>query len=533
MTSDFERRSSQDDLPERNRENVSEYQAVSSTESLWEHNAGDSVDAQAGIQSGLEGEIDTGVAIVGAGITGMTAALRLQQSGMNVCVVEAHRVGHGVTGFNSGHLTSMLLDMEFRTVINHFGEEATRTVTLAIQNAIDQIERNCRDYRIDCDFKRIPGYLFAERERQIRALQEEARAAEQAGLQISYPHHAPLPFPVADAISVAGQARFNPLKYVQGLAREFINQGGRIYERTPVIRVNNNDPPFQLETPKGWVNAQDVILATHTPIGFKPSLQSRLEPLRSYIIGIRIEGGMEDALYWDMEDPYHYLRLAEDERGPLVIIGGEDHKTGSGNERDAFARLEAYAHQRFNVKSVDYRWSAQLYNPVDGLPYIGFQGNTFIGTGYSGEGLTFGTLAGNMLADMILDIPNACTDILTPNRAKPVASAGGFISENVHVVKHYFKDRYGKAETEVDDLAEIPRGEGRIIKQDGQKVAAYRDLNGKIRMLSPVCTHMGCIVNWNGAEKSWDCPCHGGRYDALGNVLNGPPTEGLEPLEDG
>ncbi len=507
-------------------------QIVSATESIWKHNLEAAREGQYVSSRVLEGEVSADIAIIGAGITGMTAALRLQRAGWEVCVIDARQVGHGVSGFNSGHLTSMLLDIDFRTVLSHFGEEATRTVTRAILGAIDEIERNCRDYRIDCDFKRLEGYLYAESDAQVRDLQEEARAAEKAGLPISYPHRTPLPFAVADAIQVANQARFDPLRYVLGLAEAFTQEGGRVYEFSPAIRVTHQAEPFQVETADGWLNAYEVIVATHTPIGFKPVVQSRLEPYRSYVLGVRVTDPPPDALYWDMDDPYHYIRLAEDAQGPVVIVGGEDHKTGAGSERQAFSRLEAYARSHFRVESVAYRWSSQFYNPADGLPYIGRLGDIFLATGFSGEGLTFGTLAGNLLADLITGVRNDCADILDPSRAKPIASAGGVFSEGLQVMKHFIQDRYGKAAGEVPELSDIPMGEGRIVRMDGKKVAAYKDPAGVLHLLSPVCTHMGCIVHWNGAEKSWDCPCHGGRYDVLGRVLNGPPTEGLPPADE-
>lgn len=508
-------------------------EAESATESVWKHTAGITHFPP------LQADLTVDVAIVGAGITGMTAAMLLQQAGYQVAVLDSHPVGYGVSGFNSGHLTTMLLDMKFKNIIADFGEEATRAVALELEEAIALIERNVSDYRIDCDFRRLPGYLYAEKHSQLKALQQDFDAAAQAGLSVTRTFNVPLPFPVEEGIYVSTQAAFNPLKYVQALAQQFSSQGGFIYENSHVDALEQDEhqghpdadnPLFRVKTATAVVTARDVILATHTPIGFRPALQTRLEALRSYIIGIRTDDMVPDALFWDMDEPYHYIRLAYDEHGPLLVIGGEDHRTGERQDTEtAFRNLEEYARLRFKVKSVDYHWSAQLYDPADGLPYIGKLSGVYVATGYSGEGLTFGTLAARLLSDEIQGFHNNCADILTPNRTKPLASAGGFLSENLGAMAHFVVDRFKKPT--VDDPSQIPAGDGAICKIQGKKVAVYHSLDEGFKYLSPVCTHMGCIVGWNSAEKSWDCPCHGGRFDAEGHVLNGPPVVDLHPVQ--
>ena len=516
-----------DDIYTTPSDSVYAYQAESSTESLWRHTA---ELAEPTAYPVLEGQVEADVAIVGGGITGFTTALLLQRAGKKVSVIDALRVGHGVSGFNSGHLTSYLLDFEFQTIISNFGEEATRDVALALHRCIDEIERNVHDYQIDCEFRRVTGYLYAEKSEHVNDLQKEFHAGQKTGLPINRSHRAPLPFDIADAFSIERQAIINPMKYVQGLAEQFRAEGGLIFEASPVKGIHSEGSGFMVETERGWIDADEVVVATHTPIGFRPAVQTRLEPLRSYVIGIRTDELPEDALFWDMENPYHYIRLGEDEQGKLVIIGGEDHHTGEGGESEAFERLEAYAREHFNVLSVDYRWSAQLYDPVDGLPYIGKIGGTYVATGFSGEGLTFGTLAGRIICDDILGSPNELADILSPTRTKPVASAVEFVKDNAKVMGHMIGDRL-KPGLSKHELDAIPAGEGCLMQCGGKKVAAYKDGAGEVHTMSAVCTHLGCIVNWNGVEKSWDCPCHGARFDALGSVLNGPATRDLEPLD--
>lgn len=524
---------------------IQEQPAESATESIWKHNA-DYSSLRYGPAPrfpALMEDITVDVAIVGAGITGITTALLLQKAGYDVAVLDAHPVGYGVSGFNSGHLTSMLLDMKYKHILGSFGEDATRAVVIALNQAIDFVERTVRDYRIECGFKRVPGYLYAELASQLKGLQEDYEAAETIGLRVSRTFNVPLPFEVEEAILVPDQAVFDPLRYVQALALRFTEQGGLIFENSRVVSVANdvkNDVKqaaegagCNVQTESGAITCQDVVLATHTPIGFRPAIQSRLEAMRSYVIGIRsddpMDNHLDDALYWDMADPYHYIRLANDERGPLVIIGGEDHKTGERQDTElSFRRLEQYARERFQITSIDYRWSAQFYNPADGLPYIGKLSGVYVATGYSGEGLSIGTLAGRLIAEQIEGRHSECGEILNPNRTKPLASVGGFLSENLGAMAHFVKDRLKKAPITAPE--EILVGEGAICTLNGRKVAAYHGSDGVLHYLSPVCTHMNCLVGWNATEKSWDCPCHGGRFDATGKVLNGPPVVDLQPI---
>lgn len=507
--------------------------AQSLRESVWKHTATlpDWAPHFDNTYPSLLEDITVDIGIVGAGITGVTAAVLLQNAGYQVALLESRKLGFGVSGSNSGHLTTILLDMKYKNIIASFGEDATRVIALALQESINLIERYVADYRIDCNFKRVPGYLYAEKSEQLADLQEEYQASARAGLHVNRTFNVPLPFEVEEGIHISEQAIFNPLKYVQAMALRFVENGGKIYENSRVTEVSpqTKTGTVFIKTEDGAVNCQEAILATHTPIGFVPSLQTRLEPLRSYVIGIRADDRVEDALFWDMDAPYHYIRVMQDEIGPLVIIGGEDHKTGEREDTDScFQNLERYARERFNVISVDYQWSAQLYDPADGLPYIGKSSGVYVATGYSGEGLTFGTLAAKVITDQILGLHNDCSEILTPGRIKPLASAGGFLSENLGTMTHFVKDRLKKPE--VQDPLQVLPGEGAICEFEGQKVAVYHSPDGVFHTLSPVCTHMNCIVGWNQTEKSWDCPCHGGRFDETGKVLNGPPVTDLQPV---
>lgn len=508
--------------------------AESATMSLWRHNI-EAGRPEYQIRTNfppLTGHLQTEVAIIGAGITGLSTAIMLERSGFEVTIVDAHPVGYGVTGFNSGHLTSVLLDTPFRDILPAFGEEATRALVMAIEEGMNLIERMVHDYRIDCEFRWVPGYLFTEKAEQLKTLQEEYEAMAKAGIQANRTFNVPLPFPIEEGIHVSNQAVIDPLKYTQSLALRLQKLGCGIYENSRVTDIENKGPHngYFIQTEAGTIQADEVVIATHTPIGFRPLSQIRMEPWRSYVIGVRSQSRMPDALFWDMEAPYHYIRLANDEKGPLLLIGGEDHKTGeSVNTRQRFRNLEAFARKRFDVQSIDYEWSAQFYASADGLPYIGKTNDGYIATGFSGEGLTYGTLAARMIADQIQGIPNPCGEILSPYRAKPIASAGGVLAEGISTMSHYIGDRLKK--TTIEKPEDVPEGTGALCTVEGQKVAVYKSPEGILHTLSPVCTHMNCLVGWNPTEKSWDCPCHGGRFDATGKVLNGPPVVDLAPVD--
>ncbi len=507
--------------------------AESATMSLWRHNseAGQLAYRSRTDFPPLGDNITTEIAIVGAGITGLTTALLLDRAGYQVALLDAHPVGYGVTGFNSGHLTSFPLDMKLRHILPAFGEEATRAVLLETEQALNQIARIVDDYRFDCGFRWVPGYLYTESAAQLKLLQEEYEAMGRTGVQANRTFNVPLPFPVEEGLHCSHQATLDPLKYAQGIALKLRDHGVPIYENSRVMDVEQpRNAGYLLKTEGGSVACQELVIATHTPIGFRPMAQIRLEAMRSYVIAFRSSNLLPDALFWDMDSPYHYLRMAEDELGPLIVLGGEDHKTGEvANTEQCFRNLEAFAQKRFDVQSIDYRWSAQLYNPADGLPYIGKTSDAYIATGFSGEGLTYGTLAARLIADQIQGVPNPCTEILNPNRTKPLASAGQLLSEGIHAVGHFVGDRLKKAQVQKPE--DVPRGTGAICLLEGKKVAIYHSPEGVLHGLSPICTHMNCMVNWNQTETSWDCPCHGGRFTATGAVLNGPPVDDLMPVE--
>ncbi len=475
----------------------------------------------------LQGEVEADVAIVGAGITGLTAAAHLAAAGKRVVVLEANRVGGGTTGDTSAHLDAMP-DQGAETFINDFGISIARTVTEARMAAIAQIEAWCGNLGIDCEFRRVPAYIYSESPEGVAALREECERARRLGLEAAIVDEVGLPF-ARGGLRIENQARFHALQYLQGLAKAIHAGGVAIHERSPAQPPRDGEP-CTVETPGGRVTATDVLLCTHTCYMGITEIDTLIAPYQSYVLTARVAAQIPDALLWDDAEPYHYLRVASGEDPGLLIVGGADHKTGQGgDEREAMARLEQYVQERFHVEAIEHQWSAELLEPADGLPYIGRLRTTrhvMTGAGYSGTGLTFGTVAGRVLADLHLGRESELADIFSPSRFKPVAAASNYLSENMNVAKRFVADRFS-GDT-IESLDEVHIGEGRLVHYRGNQWAVYRDGQGAIHVLSPVCTHAGCRVQWNEFESTWDCPCHGGRYSALGKRLYGPPPKDLE-----
>ncbi|MFB2897154.1 FAD-dependent oxidoreductase [Aerosakkonemataceae cyanobacterium BLCC-F50] len=476
----------------------------------------------------LGGNISVDVAIVGGGITGLTAALLLKRAGLTVAVLEAGKIGSGVTGYTTAHITEAA-DERYKSMISSLGEKDAKLVAQSSRVAIECIAEIVAQEKIDCDFQRVPGYLYTENTQDISEIEQEAEATQKLGIKTSLTTDVPLPISVKAALLFPNQAQFNSLQYLQGLAKSVNGHGSFVFEETPVTKINSN-PVNDVYTEHGIVAAKNVILATHTPIHNLSSLpdlyvmSTKIAPYRSYVIGVSLHSPAPVGLFWDTDSPYHYTRSY----GNILIVGGEDHKTGEEvNNQQCYEQLETYVKARYNVKSIDYHWSSQLYEPADGLPYIGktaANNNIYVATGYSGNGMTFGTIGGMLLSDLILGRENPWTKLYDPNRANLLAGVQRFVTENVGVAKHFIADRF---RSDVKELSQVPIGEGKIVDIDGKKYAVYRDERGDLCSLSPVCTHAGCIVNWNNAEKTWDCPCHGGRFSTTGEVLNGPPITDL------
>jgi glycine/D-amino acid oxidase-like deaminating enzyme/nitrite reductase/ring-hydroxylating ferredoxin subunit len=409
-----------------------------------------------------------------------------------------------------------------------------RLVAESHRAAIDVIEEVTARERIECGFERLDGYLLGG------DLELELQAARRAGVDARLTPRAPLPaFDTGPALRFPEQAQFHPLRYLAGLARAVLQAGGALYGHAHVQSLEPDGGSWRVGTERGHaVAAPVVVMATNTPGNDRLVIHVKQAQYRSYVIAGRVKAGsVERALYWDSDDPYHYARLhgepgAGDE---LLIVGGEDHKTGQadGGEGRCFERLESWARERFpSLESVRYRWSGQVQEPADRLGFIGQKpgaDGVYVVTGTSGNGMTYGSLAGLLLSDLIAGVSNPWAELYDPARIT-LRAAPGLLRENLNVAAQYARQL---RPPRVKASSEIPNGAGAVEQEGAHKLAVYRDLNGRLHKLSAVCPHLGCIVKWNAAESSWDCPCHGSRFSADGRVLNGPALAGLAPAPGG
>lgn len=473
------------------------------------------------------------VAIVGGGITGLTAALRLQREGKTVAIFDKGEIAGGESGNTTAHLTEAV-DARYKSISKDFGDEGARLVARASREAIDSIEALAASEGIDCQFERVSGFLYTEKESDRGWMEEEAEISRQVGISAQVIDSAPLPFQTFGAIRYENQAQFHPRKYLLGLANAFLSRGGQIYDQTLVEKYEDGSP-CTLVTSRGEFEADHVLLAANSPLNLV-LIVTKVAAYRTYAIASRITTDViPRGLFWDTADPYHYTRRHTSPGGEFLIIGGNDHKTGTEDETsDCYEDLIAYAGKKYGINSVEMRWSGQILEPVDGLPYIGLNSaskNTYIATGFSGQGMTFGTIAGAVLSDLVLGRENRYSKLFDATRIKPLASAVDYVTENVDFPKYLLSDRLSSWDVDGKMFGDVKPGEGMVLEVDGRKLATHRAKNGTLHCFSAVCPHLKCDVRWNDSERSWDCPCHGSRFKATGEVLNGPAMSGLEKIE--
>ena len=465
------------------------------------------------------------VAVLGAGIAGLTTAHLLERQGARVAVIEADRVAAGVTAYTTAKVSS-LHGTIYQTIESKFGADGARAYGDANEAAKEWMGALVNELGIDCDWRRKPAFTYAEDESDRSKVEQEVEAAQRAGLPASYTEETDLPWPVEAAVRFENQAEFHPRKYLLPIAERLSN----VFEQTRATAVASGTPN-RIETTRGELTADHVVVATHFPFLDRAGFFARMHPERSYALGIHVNGAAPQGMYLSTESPSHTVRSHPTANGELVIAGGESHKVGQADEAERVQELEAWARARFDVRSIEYRWSTQDNMPVDSLPYVGrllpFQRNIWVATGFMKWGLTNGTAAGMILSDLIAGRENPWAGLFDATRIKPLASAGEFVKENVNVGKHFVGDHLSPPDAR--STAEIEPGEGRLVRDGAKKVAAYRHDDGTLHVVSAICTHLGCQVKWNGAERSWDCPCHGSRYHWDGSVLQGPAVKGLEP----
>jgi glycine/D-amino acid oxidase-like deaminating enzyme/nitrite reductase/ring-hydroxylating ferredoxin subunit len=486
--------------------------------------------------SSLASDLEVDVVIIGAGLTGITTAYLLKNAGAKVALLERRRCMGGDSGRTTAHLTCVT-DKRISELARDFGKDATRAFWEAGLAAIDEIARIARDEKSDCEFEWVPGFLHGSLkesdDRDVRDLQKDAELATELGFEAEYVENVPqLNRP---GIRFKNQAKFHPAKYLAPLLGKINSGGSYVFENSEAGQIESD--PLRVHCGSFKIKCDYLVIATHNPILGRSSIasgtlfQTKLALYTSYVLGAGLpKGRLPHALYWDTSDPYYYLRVDEKEDHDYIIFGGEDCKTGQETDPEAvFSRLEERLKEILPEASIQNRWMGQVVETNDGLPFIGEnEKQQFIATGFCGNGFTLGTLSALMARDRFLGRKNPWFDLFAVSRKKFHGGTWRYIKENLDYPYYLLRDRFAAAEGASFDDLKI--GEGKILKIDGQKMAAYRDDTGKVNLFSPVCTHMKCIVHWNSADKTWDCPCHGSRFLPTGEVLSGPAEERLEHI---
>lgn len=483
----------------------------------------------------LTADTEADVCVIGAGIAGLTTAYMLALNGRSVVVIDDGPVAGGETHHTTAHLSNAL-DDRYEAIERVHGSRGAKLAAQSHTAAIDAIEEIVGRENIDCDFERVDGFLFAAPGHSREVLEREREAAQRAGVAVEYVERVPLAGDFGPALRFERQAQFHALKYMNGLARAFTRLGGRL-ANAHAVRVDDGTPAH-VRTSNGLsIRAGAVVVATNTPVNDRFAMHTKQAPYRTYAIAARVPAGaVPHVLLWDTLDAYHYVRVqpANDSHDDeYLIVGGEDHKTGQAEDvEERFYRLEDWARARFPmIREIPLRWSGQVLEPYDYMAYIGRNpgdAHVYIATGDSGHGITHGTIAGLLLGDLIVGRDNEWATLYDPAR-KSLRGALEYARENLNVAAQYADHVLPGDVASVDELAP---GQGAVVRRGLRQLAAFRDAQGQLHLHSAVCPHLGCVVAWNATEQSFDCPCHGSRFDGLdGRVLNGPAVSGLADAE--
>jgi glycine/D-amino acid oxidase-like deaminating enzyme/nitrite reductase/ring-hydroxylating ferredoxin subunit len=483
----------------------------------------------------LPADTSADVCVIGAGIAGLTSAYLLSREGQDVVLIDALGIGAGETGRTTAHFfppDEWYVDME-----KGFGSDNARLIARSFANAIELVESIVQRERIDCEFERLDGYLYALPGNGFKDLDKEYDAAQRAGVDVERLERVPgLSFDTGPCIRYRNQAQFHPLKYLSGLAQAFVRNGGKIFCGTRAVSIDGDKDVHIVDTTGGKIRAKSVVVASNTPFNDRVTMHTKQAGYRTYVIGMRVpRGSVPRLLLWDTGDPYYYLRI--ETPGPaadhdILVVGGADHKVGLDTHPEhRYNEIERWVRERFPmVQAVEYRWSGEVMEPSDGPAYLGRNPtgdrNVYIITGDSGNGMTHCTIGAALVTDLIMGRANPWQSIYDPAR-KVKHGITDFVTEQANTLSQYGEWVTGG---EVGSAQEIAAGDGAIVRDGTRKLAVYRDEQGELHALSAKCTHLGCVVHWNSAERSWDCPCHGSRFDTNGAVLHGPASSALEAV---
>ena len=477
----------------------------------------------------LAGDIEADVAVIGGGIVGVTTARMLKDRGLRVALVEARGIGEEVTGKSTAKITSQH-NITLTIVEKKFGEKGARLYAEANEAGVGAIRRLAREHRIDCNLEGKPAFAYTNDEAEVGRIEAEVEAARRFGLPAALTRDTGLPFPVLAAMRWDDQAQFHPVKYVKGLAATLPGDGCQVFEGSRVIDWD----PRRIATGQGSVLARHVVMATHLPLGQTGLFYAEAFPhIHPVIMGRAEPARVPDGMYISVETPRHSVRGHRDDEGrDWLIFAGPSFKAGHvDDERASFADLERFAAAHFGV-TPDYRWANEDYTPVDHVPFIGWSSSIgdayLVATGFNAWGISNGTAAAMLIADLIEGRDNPWLDLFDATRIKPIAGAKEFVAGTAETASHLVG---GYLSTKPHDVGALAKGEAAILKLDGKNVAAFRDEAGALHAVSAVCTHMGCLVGWNETDRTWDCPCHGSRFALDGGVIHGPAVKPLAALE--
>ncbi|CEI72991.1 MULTISPECIES: FAD-dependent oxidoreductase [Romboutsia] len=481
----------------------------------------------------LEKNIKTNILIVGGGIVGVTTAYLLAKNGLKSTIVDANKIGYGGSGRNTGKITSQH-GIIYSKLNQKYGIEDAKLYYEGNNQALNLIEKITKEHNIDCNLKREDSYILAQNENYLEELKEEYEICKKIGIDCEYHKSLDLPVDVKGAISFKNQCQFNPKKYIDGLLKECINLGVKVYENTPIVDFNKGEV-CELRTNKNnKIFADIVVIASHMPWYDGKNLYFAKEKGgRSYLIAGKLEKDIIPGMFLGVEEQGITFRTYNEGNRKLLIFGGGDHKVGQcKNEEEMYEKLKNYAKDKFKIKEFKYQWSAQDYMSYDYLPYIGYinkkQDNVYVATGFSKWGMSNGTLSAIIISDLIAKKESIYENLFNPSRKSSYLTTD-FYKENLNMTIEYIKGKFNIGKEELY----IEKGEGQIVTIDGKRYGAYRHLNDELYIVDITCTHLGCELRFNSAEKTWDCPCHASRYDYKGNVLEGPTVKPLKRYGEG
>ena len=476
----------------------------------------------------LAGDMSVQAVVIGSGMTGLTAARLLSEQGMTVAVIESRRVCSGATGLTTAKVTALQSTI-YSELSERWGDGTSAAYATANLEGLEMIRHRVQAESIECDLRTAPAVTYTETGDGVAKIESEVEAARRAGLDVSFTTESDLPFEIAGAVRLEDQAQFHPRNYCLGLLRGILAEGGAVFEETRALDIDT--AAGEVATDRGTVSAEVVIVASHIPFVDTGAYFARMTPSRSYAVAFRSPGEPPSGMYISVDQPIRSIRSTGD---GYTIVGGEAHPSGADvDTEDRYGALAAWSHERFGAEDIDYRWSAQDYRSVDGLPYVGplgSSGRVFMATGFAKWGMANGTIAAAIMVDLAMGRDNPLASVFDSKRAALKQATPGLLKAGAGFAKSLLTDRV--LPSDLPGLEQLAPGSGEVVSIDGHKAAAFRDEDGSVHAVSAICTHRGCQVTFNDSERTWDCPCHGSRYDIEGKVVHGPAVSDLAPLAE-